>query len=128
MLCNLLLLQEAALQCAVLYVHVFVHVCRYELTKESPSAELLGPGSLHEADSSLPDPGVMSFPAWTWTPHLDPAIASVYVLEADLQVTVGFLHQVLHLFQEQVIILHAEKLGEEGEAKRKGEEGPESLP
>lgn len=47
-------------------------------------------------------------------PHLDPAVSSVYVLEADLQLAVGLLHQVLHLFQEQVIVLHAEEFGERG--------------
>lgn len=55
--------------------------------------------------------------------HLDPAVTSVYVLEADLQFAVGFLDQVLHFFQEQVIIFHAENFREEEEARRKGEEG-----
>lgn len=40
-------------------------------------------------------------------PHLDPAVTAVHVLETNFQFAVGFLHQVLHLFQEQVIILHA---------------------
>lgn len=44
---------------------------------------------------------------WPLTPHLDPAVATIHVLETNFQLAVGFLHQVLHLFQEQVIVLHA---------------------
>lgn len=89
-------------------------MCAYEPTAEFPYMELLANSSCLSRGPHLSQPMV---------PHLDPAVTSVYVLEADLQFTVGFLNQVLHLFQEQVIVLHAERFREEREARRKGEEG-----
>lgn len=59
-------------------------------------------------------------PFWPLTPHLDPAVTAIHVLETNFQFTVGFLHQVLHLFQEQVIVLHAGGHWERGQEEAWG--------
>lgn len=93
-----------------------------ELTAEFPHVARRGARMLTLSQRFLPEPWAAP---WQPAPHLDPAVSAVYVLEADLQLAVGFLDQVLHLLQEQVIVLHAEKVRERGRpgGRVRGDEG-----
>lgn len=51
--------------------------------------------------------------------YLHPAVPAVDVAEANLQVAAGLVDQVLHLLDEEVVVLHAGGVG--GGRERDGE-------
>lgn len=51
--------------------------------------------------------------------YLHPAVPTVDVAEASLQLAAGLVHQVFYLFNEEVVVLHAGKV----DGRREGDEG-----
>lgn len=51
--------------------------------------------------------------------YLHPAVPTVDVAKANLQLTAGLVHQVFYLLDEEVVVLHAGKV----DIRREGDEG-----